>query len=313
VSAFSQKIKVEAIKLGFSAIGMTNPDILLAPAEDLRRFIQEDRHGSMDWLANTSQQRPDPRAFFPDAKSVIVVAQNYYRSGEKMRLDHSMGTISIYARGRDYHKVVRNKLKKLFHWMRTQQPGMNGRIFVDSFPIMEKPLAVKAGLGWIAKNSTLILKGKGSYFFLGGILSNLPLPSDKPYTEEFCGKCKRCQVACPTNAITDAFQLDARRCISYLTIEHKGKITDSLQKNIGNYIFGCDICQMVCPWNIKHAKNADDSDFKNRFHDKDLELAKLGRMIKEEYQLKFEGTPVRRTGYFRFLRNIKIALKNAQL
>jgi epoxyqueuosine reductase len=312
VRAFSKKIKKEAIKLGFSAIGMTNADFLIQPAKNLKKFIKESRHGSMDWLANTSKQRPDPGAFYPEAKSVIVVAQNYFRGAENMQIDRRLGNISIYARGRDYHKVLRNKLKKLFHWMKIQRPEMNGRIFVDSFPIMEKPLAVKAGLGWIAKNSTLILKEKGSYYFLGGLLLNWQLTSDKPFTDEFCGKCRRCQEACPTKAITDAFQLDARRCISYLTIEHKAKIEESLQKDIGNYIFGCDICQMVCPWNIKHAENTNDSDFSNRFHKKDLELAKLDQMTKEEYELMFEGTPVRRAGFSRFMRNIKNALKNAQ-
>ena len=310
MQSFSDKIKEQAKKLGFNTLGITNTDELIKAKEDILTFVNQNRHGTMEWLAETAIQRAKPKSFFPNAKSVIVVAQNYYRAHEKKILPKEYGNISMYARGRDYHRVLRKKLKKLMNWILVHSPHAKGRIFVDSFPIMEKPLAVKAGLGWIGKNSTLIIKGKGSYYFLGGILLDIPLQYDQPYQGNFCGSCNRCQIACPTQAITDAYQIDASRCISYLTIEHRNIINTSLQNKMRNYIFGCDICQIVCPWNIKYATQTNELDFSNRIFKIDLLIDNLLGLNKEEYIKLFEGTPVRRTGFHRFRRNVTIALKN---
>lgn len=306
----ADEIKQRANALGFGAIGITTPEPMAAAGANLSEYIAQTRHGNMDWLVKNAGHRPNPKAFFPDAQSVITTAYNYYRHGEDVQMPAESGTISIYARGRDYHKIVRKKLKKLLTWIEEQEPRTKGRVFVDSFPIMEKPLAQRAGIGWIAKNSTLIIKGKGSYFFLGGILLNLPLPPDEPFTEEYCGGCNRCRQACPTDAITDPFQLDARRCISYLTIEHKGNIDDALQTRMGNHIFGCDICQVVCPWNQRFATDTSETEFFSRFSNNDLLLSRLASLARAEFEQMFEGTPVRRTGYKNFLRNVEIAAKN---
>ncbi len=303
-------IKSKAKELGFDAAGLTDARFLEDSSEDLQQFLRENRHGTMDWLASSAGKRPDPTAFFPDARSVLMVAHNYYRSREKMMLPESAGTISVYARGRDYHKVLRKKLKKLLNWMISRDPELTGRIFVDSFPVMEKPLARKAGLGWIAKNTTLIIPKKGSYFFLGGILLNRAFAADTPFSAEYCGECTRCRNACPTDAITAPFQLDARRCISYLTIEHRAEIPGELQPSMGNYIFGCDICQMVCPWNQRFAADTAEPDFFSRFSEADLQLARLSSLSREEFEKMFEGTPVRRSGYENFRRNLKIARRN---
>ncbi len=310
MQSFSDKIKEQAKKLGFNTIGITDTEELIKAKEDILTFINENRQGTMGWLGETAIQRAKPKSFFPTAKSVIVVAQNYYRANEEKILPIEYGNISLYARGRDYHRVLRKKLKKLMNWILVHSPYVKGRIFVDSFPIMEKPLAVKAGLGWIGKNSTLIIRGKGSYYFLGGILLDIPLQYDRPYQGNFCGSCNQCQIACPTQAITNAYQIDASRCISYLTIEHRNMINVSLQNKMRNYIFGCDICQIVCPWNKKYASQTNELDFSNRISKKNQLIDNLISLNKGGYFKLFEGTAVRRIGFHRFRRNVTIALKN---
>jgi epoxyqueuosine reductase len=304
------RIKDKALSLGFDAIGITGPEILQNARRDLQQYLRENRQAGMKWLAETENERTDPRAFFPEAKSVIVVAQNYFRKRENPILPEGYGTISIYARGRDYHKVLRKKLKLLQTWLSDLEPGSRTRIFVDSFPLMEKPLAMQAGIGWIAKNTILIIKGKGSYFFLGGLLVNLSLPVDQPLTEDYCGSCRQCQKACPTGALDAAFKIDSNKCISYLTIEHRERILSELQPSLGNLVFGCDICQLVCPWNQRFARSTRETDFRNRFRRAELDLKKLSRLSKDDYENLFDGTAVRRSGYQRFMENVKIALNN---
>jgi len=306
----ARQIKENILSTGFEAVGITTAEPLIKGKSDLGSFIQQNFHGSMSWLSETHKQRAIPTSFFKEAQSIIIAAYNYYQKKENIRFPVGSGTISIYARGRDYHKVLRNKFKKVLDWMISVEPGTKGRIFVDSFPIMEKPLAMRAGLGWIAKNTTLILKAKGSYFFLGGIITNLPLTPDIPLTSDFCGECHKCQDACPTNAFPEPFQLDARRCISYLTIEHKGNIDQALRKQMDNYIFGCDICQAVCPWNIRFARDTKEKDIQSRFKPADLFLARLEYISQTQYEKMFEGTPVRRLGYDRFKRNVQVAKEN---
>ncbi len=310
MKAFAERIKEHAYQLGFDQAGITGSEPLTEAHQNLMSYLNENRHGTMEWLATTATQRANPAAFYPDTRSILMVAHNYYREREEIFMPIASGTISLYARGRDYHRVIRKKLKSLLSWIQEQKPEASGRVFVDSFPIMEKPLAVRAGLGWIAKNTTLIMKTKGSYFFLGGILLNIQLPPDEPFTQEFCGECSRCQQACPTGAITGPFRLDSRRCISYLTIEHTGVIDEAISEKTGNHIFGCDICQAVCPWNQRFAKSASEPDYSSRFSETDLLLNRLASLTKEEFEAMFEGTPVRRAGYKRFMRNVETAREN---
>jgi epoxyqueuosine reductase len=306
----ANQIKRQILLAGFEAVGITSADPILKGGTDLESFVQQNFHGTMAWLSHTHKQRSVPTSFFEEAKSIIIAAYNYYQKKEMVQFPEGSGTISIYARGRDYHKVLRNKFKRVLNWLISVEPKTRGRIFVDSFPIMEKPLAMRAGLGWIAKNTTLIIKAKGSYFLLGGIITNLSLPPDKPITEDFCGECHKCQDACPTSAFSEPFRLDARRCISYLTIEHKGDIDQNLSKQMDNYIFGCDICQVVCPWNIKFASDTQEKDFQSRFKPADLLLTKLKNLSQNQYEKMFEGTPIRRLGYERFKRNVQVAKKH---
>ena len=308
--SLSDEIKKTALKLGFEQVGISSADPLVEAGRQLQEYLNDGRHGSMNWLSETASQRSDPKAFFPEAVAVVITAINYFRKTEESIFSGNTGNISLYARGRDYHRVIRNKLKKLLGWISQQEPQTKGRIFVDSFPLMEKPLAVRAGLGWIAKNTTLILKKKGSFFFLGGILLNLPLPSDPPFSEDYCGECDRCQKACPTQALATPFQIDSRKCLSYLTIEHSGDIEQKYCAPLQNFIFGCDICQLVCPWNQKYGRDCREIDFANRYSSSQLLLENLRKMTAQQYNKMFEGNAVRRLGYERFMRNIEIAWQN---
>jgi epoxyqueuosine reductase len=310
LNSLSDEIKHTALKLGFEQVGISSADPLLEAGRQLREYLNDGRHGSMNWLSDTASQRSDPKAFFPEAASVVMTATNYFQKQDKSIGPDHTGNISLYARGRDYHRVIRHKLKQLLHWISQQEPHTKGRIFVDSFPLMEKPLAVRAGLGWIAKNTTLILKKKGSFFFLGGILLNLPLPTDPPFSDDYCGKCNRCQIACPTQALATPFQIDSRKCLSYLTIEHAGEIEPEYHTPLQNFIFGCDICQLVCPWNQKYARDCREKDFADRYSSSQLLLENLSKMTAQQYNIMFEGTAVRRLGYKRFKRNVEIAWQN---
>ncbi|RMH77482.1 MAG: tRNA epoxyqueuosine(34) reductase QueG, partial [Calditrichaeota bacterium] len=300
-------IKAFARRLGFSATGICDAEPLEEEGRRLEEWVAQNLHGTMHWMARTRRERADPRSFFPQAQSIIVVAQNYYREDEPILLPPDRGNISLYARGRDYHKVLRKKLRRLLNFIQEKIPGTTGRICVDSFPIMEKALAVKAGLGWIGKHTNLILKGKGSYFFLGEILLSAKLPPDPPFAFDHCGTCDRCQVACPTGALDRAYQIDARRCISYLTIEHRGDIDPRWHAGMGNWVFGCDICQVVCPWN-RFSVSTEEPDFASRFSLDDLRLEKLQQLSEEAFRRMFEGTPVRRAGYERFMNSVQIAM-----
>lgn len=305
----AHKIKNTALKMGFSAVGICDAEPLTEPAKKLGAWLDSSFTAGMDWMARTREVRPNPRGYFPEARSVIVVAQNYFCPSGKNEYSPGTGKISIYARGRDYHKVVRKKLKKLLDFIQQMEPAARGRVCVDSFPLMEKPLAVKAGIGWIGKHTNLILKGKGSYFFLGEILLSLPLPPDEPLTTDYCGTCTRCLEACPTNALPTPYVLDARRCISYLTIEHDGAIDADLQSRMGNWIFGCDICQEVCPWN-RFSETTAEEDFEDRFAEAELGLERLIRLSRSEFEQMSRGSPLRRPGYQNFMRNISIAREN---
>lgn len=300
------KIKQHARELGFAETAICDAEPLEDAGDLLNLWLSDQFHGTMHWMARTKRERANPRSYFPEAKSVIVVAYNYYREDEPVLQPDTKGNISIYARGRDYHKVLRKKLKVLLKFIQQLQPHIRGRVCVDSFPIMEKALAVKSGIGWIGKHTNLIIKKKGSYYFLGEILLSEPLPPDEAFSNDFCGNCKRCQVACPTNALDQAYVLDARKCISYLTIEHEGDIDPELQSGMENWVFGCDICQAVCPWN-RFSTHTDERDFDSRLNDDQFDLTRLQSLTESEFLQMFEGSPVRRAGYQNFMRNVRIA------
>lgn len=305
------QIKQKARELGFSEAAICDAEPLPEAGQRLLEWLGRGYHGTMEWMWRTRAERAAPRSFFPEAQSVIVLAHNYFRENEPLSRPAGQGNISIYARGRDYHKVLRKKLHALLGYIQTLLPEARGRICVDSFPLLEKPLAVKAGIGWIGKHTNLIIKQKGSYFFLGEILLSAKLPPDPPFRADYCGSCNRCQIACPTGALDEAYVLDARRCISYLTIEHRGEIDPQFHEGMENWIFGCDICQAVCPWN-RFSTHTGERDFDNRLPDEWFDLNRLAQISEQEFRNWFAGTPVLRSGYANFKRNVRIALRNRE-
>lgn len=305
-------------ELGFDAVGIA--DINLADhAEHLRDWLGKDHHGEMDYMARHGDMRSHPEKLHPGTLSVICLRLNYYRpdgAPESLLYQPETAYVSRYARGRDYHKVVRGRLKKLsgrIERFLTENgyKDYSGRPVTDSAPLLEKALAEKAGLGWIGKNTLLIAEGTGSWFFLGELLTNLPLPTENRPATNRCGSCNACLDICPTGAIVAPYQLDARKCISYLTIESRGPIPVELREPIGNRIFGCDDCQLVCPWNSFARASAED-DFKPRHGLDTAALVELFRWSEDEFLRRTEGSAIRRTGYTGWLRNIAVALGNAK-
>ncbi len=310
--ALADAIRHWARELGFTETGITDTDLSDA-ARGLREFLDAGHHGSMQWLEERAHMRTHPDTLHPGTIRVICVRMDFAPANIKHAWDvihdDQKGYISRYALGRDYHKVVRKRLQKLADRIQSEIGAFGYRAFCDSAPIMEKPLAQKAGLGWRGKHTLTLSRSGGSYFFLGEILTDLPLPIDTPVTDH-CGSCTRCITACPTAAIVAPYQLDARRCIAYLTIEHKGSIDEELRPLMGNRIFGCDDCQLVCPWN-KFAKTTDEPDFRARNNLDKATLADLFAWSEAEFLQRTEGSPIRRSGYARWLRNLAIALGNA--
>jgi epoxyqueuosine reductase len=302
-------IKQIGKEMGFAEVAICDAAPITDAATLLEKWLANQFHGTMEWMVRTKYQRTHPTAYFPEARSVIVVALNYYRENESITMPAEYGNISIYARGRDYHKVLRKKLKHFLDEIQKLLPNARGRVCVDSFPLMEKALAVKAGIGWIGKHTNLIIKQKGSYYFLGEILLSEALPADPPFIGEHCGTCNRCQHACPTDALSTAFVLDARKCLSYLTIEHQDNIAEPLQPGLKNWVFGCDICQMVCPWN-RFSTTTEETEFRSRFNKSFLMLENLKNLTETEFRCHFSGTPVMRAGYAKFQRNVAIAISN---
>ena len=295
---------------GFAAAGVAGVDLHEDEAQ-LQRWLQAGMHGQMDYMARHGTRRSRPEELIPGTLRVISLAMNYWpddaADAERVLGDPELGYVSRYALGRDYHKVMRPALARLADAIAARVPHQY-RVFVDSGPVLEKPLARNAGLGWIGKHTNLIASHAGSYFFLGEILTNLPLPLDEPATAH-CGSCVACMPACPTQAIVAPHVLDARRCISYLTIELRGSIPEDLRGAIGNRIYGCDDCQLVCPWN-KFARAASHPDFQVR-NDLDApRLLELAAWTREQFEQRFEGSAIRRIGYECFIRNVMVALGN---
>ncbi len=299
-------------ELGFSGLAVSRAD-LEKDEQLMQRWLDEGLHGEMDYLARNAEMRRNPAALVPETLSVISVRMPYWPQAaparEILRSPHK-AYISRYALGRDYHKTVRGRLRQLARRLQQQIGPFGFRAFADSAPVLEKALARDASLGWIGKNTLLIDKDQGSYFFLGELFTDLALPaSQAAAVENACGACQACIRACPTGAILPHGQLDARRCISYLTIELKGAIPENMREAIGNRIFGCDDCQLVCPWN-RHAQTAVDRDFAVRHGLDDVDLVTLFGWTEETFLRNTEGMPLRRAGYISWLRNLAVALGN---
>lgn len=299
-----------AAEAGFDAVRFTTPQAIPAARDRLLEFLNQGRHGDMGWMEISARRRGDPAALWPEARSVIVLALSYAPRSDPMAHleDGARATISVYAHGKDYHDVVKKKLKQVAGWLH-RCTGAEVKVFVDTAPVMEKPLAEAAGVGWQGKHTNLVSRTHGSWLFLGSIFTTVPFQPDAPEPDH-CGRCRRCLDICPTAAFPAPYQLDARRCISYLTIEHKGHIPVEFRAAMGNRIYGCDDCLAVCPWN-KFAHAAREARFHGDGASDGPEIDGLLDLDDAAFRARFRGTPIKRTGRDRFLRNVLIATGNS--
>ncbi|MEM9627196.1 MAG: tRNA epoxyqueuosine(34) reductase QueG [Pseudomonadota bacterium] len=302
-------IRERAEGLGFDVVGFAKPELPDRVEAGYRAFVDHGRHGDMDWLASTFDRRKRPGALWSDVKSVIVLGMNYGPMDDPLAVlsRPDAGGISVYARHRDYHDVIKGKLKQLGQWL-VSRSGGEIKVFVDTAPVLEKPIAEQAGLGWQGKHTNLVSKAFGSWLFLGEIFTTLVIEPDPPAIDR-CGSCRACLDICPTDAFPAPYQLDARRCISYLTIEHKGHIPSEFRKPMGNRIYGCDDCLAVCPWN-KFAAAASESKLKARDDLNAPPLTELAALNDSAFRKRFSGSPIKRIGRDRFVRNVLIAVGN---
>jgi epoxyqueuosine reductase len=311
-AALTARLRAQAAALGFQALGISGIE-LGDDAVHLQRWLDAGFHGEMDYMARHGSKRWRPEELVPGTLRVISARMDYWpgEAAEPWSVleDARLGYVSRYALGRDYHKLLRARLQALCDWLQDEAGNVGYRVFTDSAPVLEKALARNAGLGWIGKHSNLIDRRSGSYFFLGEVYTDLPLPIDPPASEH-CGTCTRCLDACPTQAIVAPWRVDARRCISYLTIELHGAIPEPLRPALGNRIYGCDDCQLVCPWN-KFARLAGEPDFRVRHGLDAASLTTLFHWDEATFLRNTEGSAIRRIGWERWLRNIAVALGNA--
>lgn len=304
------RLLAQAQKAGFSACRICAPDAVSEVAQRLTAFLDAGYHGQMGWLAERQAWRGDPARLWPEARSVIMLAENYSPDHDPLEiLQHGdRAAISVYAQNRDYHDVVKKRLKQLARWLIAEGGGAV-KVFVDTAPVPEKPLGQAAGLGWQGKHTNLVSRDLGSWFFLGAVFTTLQLPVDAPEVDH-CGSCRACLDICPTAAFPAPYQLDARRCISYLTIEHKGPVDEDLRPLLGNRIYGCDDCLAVCPWN-KFARRAAEVKYHARSDLRAPALADLARLDDAAFRALFSGSPVKRIGRDRFVRNVLYAIGNS--
>ena len=304
-------IRAEAQRLGFDAIGFAPARLGPEVRERLQAFLAAGMHGGMGWMEARADQRADPRVLWPEARSVIALGLSYAPETDPLESQawQDRATISVYARNRDYHDVVKKRLKALARWMVAHFADAGVKVFVDTAPVMEKPLAQQAGLGWQGKHTNLVSRTHGSWLFLGEIYTTLDLSPDAPEVDH-CGTCSRCLDVCPTKAFAAPYQLDARRCISYLTIEHHGPIPEEFRKPMGNRIYGCDDCLAVCPWN-KFAAVHEEPAFAPRAELTAPKLADLAALDDAAFRALFSGSPIKRIGRNRFIRNVLIAIGNS--
>jgi epoxyqueuosine reductase len=305
--AIREAIRAEALARGFDAVGFAEAQLADNARAGLAEFLARGYHGEMSWLAAHAERRGDPRTLWQEARTVVVLGINYGAEAED-DANSDNGIVSIYARGRDYHDTVKKRLKALARWIAERWPG-ELKVFVDTAPVMEKPLAQQAGIGWQGKHTNLVSREFGSWLFLGEIYLSLALEPDAAESDH-CGTCRDCLNVCPTQAFPAPYRLDARRCISYLTIEHKGMIDPELRPLIGNRIYGCDDCLAACPWN-KYASATAEPDFLPRPELTAPRLAELARLDDAAFRRMFAGTSIKRIGRDRFLRNVLIAIGNS--
>jgi len=306
----AEAIRRKAAELGFDAAGVASAALDELRRERLYEFLGAERHGGMAWMAARAEQRGSPTALWSEARSVVMVGMNYGPKDDPLEglALRDRGAISVYARNRDYHDVIKPRLKSLARWM-VHEGGGDAKVFVDTAPVMEKPLAAAAGLGWQGKHTNLVSRDKGSWLFLGALFTSLEIEPDVAAPDR-CGACRRCLDICPTDAFVGPYALDARRCISYLTIEHKGPIPREFRAPMGNRIYGCDDCLAVCPWN-KFATTAQESAFIARTDLESPSLAALSELDDAAFRSLFRKSPVKRTGRDRFIRNVLIAIGNS--
>jgi epoxyqueuosine reductase len=303
-------LKEQALKLGFSSVGVCAATATPLAAERLQAFLAAGRHGDMIWLETRAEERAAPKALWPAVESVVMLGLSYAPAHDPLKaLEYpDIGAISVYAQGSDYHDVVKKKLKALAGWLVTYAGG-DVKVFVDTAPVMEKPLAQAAGLGWTGKHTNLVSCSHGSWLFLGALYTTLVFKTDDAHQDR-CGRCTACQDICPTKAFPKPYELDARRCLAYLTIEHKGPIAEEFRTLMGNRIYGCDDCLAVCPWN-KFAKTSQEIALQARAELQAPELAMLAKLDDAAFRKLFAKSPIKRIGRNRFVRNVLYAMGNS--
>ncbi|MGY6633608.1 MAG: tRNA epoxyqueuosine(34) reductase QueG [Alkalilacustris sp.] len=304
------RLRRRALEEGFAAMGVCTPDAIPEAPARLAAFLTQGRHGQMHWLAERTAWRSNPAALWPQARTVVMLAEAYTPEEDPLAVlsRPDRGAISVYARHRDYHDVAKKRLKRLGRWL-VAETGCEIKVFVDTAPVMEKPLAQAAGLGWQGKHTNLLGRDLGNWVFLAALFTTLQLPADRPETEH-CGSCTACLDICPTQAFPAPWQLDARRCVSYLTIEHSGPVDPALRPGIGNRIYGCDDCLAVCPWN-KFAVSATETRYAARTDLLAPPLAELAGLDDAAFRQRFAGSPIKRIGRDRFVRNVLYAIGNS--
>lgn len=300
----------KASEAGFDIVRVTDPGAIADVGRNLFEYLENGFHGDMRWMEERAEARSDPRQLWPEVQSVVMLGLNYAVGDDPLVLleQKSQGNISVYARGKDYHDVVKKKLKEVGRWLH-EETGQPIKVFVDTAPVMEKPLAAASGIGWQGKHTNLVSRDFGSWLFLGAIYTAATIEPDEPETDH-CGSCRRCLDICPTDAFPAPYQLDARRCISYLTIEHKGPIPIEFREAIGNRIYGCDDCLAVCPWN-KWAEVSREAKLQPRQELRGPDLLALLSLDDAEFRKLFAGSPIKRVGRDRFMRNVLIAAGNS--
>ena len=305
-----ERLVAKAVEEGFAMARVCRPDAVPEVPERLAAFLAAGRHGQMGWLAERAHWRGDPSALWAEARSVVMLAEPYTPGHDPMEdLAHrDAGVISVYARNKDYHDVCKKRLKRVARWL-VAEAGGEVKVFVDTAPVPEKPLGQAAGLGWQGKHTNLVSRDLGNWFFLGALFTTHALPPDTPETDH-CGSCRRCLDICPTDAFPAPYELDARLCISYLTIEHKGPVDEVLRPKLGNRIYGCDDCLAVCPWN-KFAVEGHDIRYAARDDLVRPPLAELATLDDAAFRAKFAGSPIKRIGRDRFVRNVLYAIGNS--
>lgn len=302
--SFAERIKLKASEIGLSKIGIVRAESLAGEGVRLNKWLDQGFHGEMAWMERDPEKRADPRLLFLEARSIIVVALNYF-TPHQHETDANFGKISRYAWGDDYHDVVREKLTELLEWVKSEDASAEGKICVDTAAMMDKAWAVRAGLGWLGKHSNVITKEIGSWFFIGSLLLNIELDYDTETVEDHCGTCTACLDACPTNAIVEPYVVDSRKCISYATIELRDEtLPPDITENLDGWLYGCDICQDVCPWNRFEQPTGEDR-FEPRNGQTNLSITEIAEMTHDDYVVRFRGSAIKRAKLSGLKRNAK--------